>query len=94
MRINFILHLLESRNWMANTVSVGFDVVQCEVSFVFMILTRSSEHDKCNARFDPDLFFLFICFIFVLVFLFGCCVFLRPALLRCVVVFNFYFYFF
>ena len=38
--------------------------------------------------------FLFICFIFVLVFLFGCCVFLRPALLRCVVVFYFYFYFF
>ena len=66
MSINFILHLLESRNWMANTVSVGFDVVQCEVSFVFMILTRSSEHDKCNARFDPDFFvyLFYICFSF------------------------------
>ena len=45
------------------TVSVRFDVVQCEVSFVFIILTRSWEHDKCNARFDPDLFFVYLFYI-------------------------------
>lgn len=73
-------------------MSVGFDVVQCEVSFVFMILTRSWEHDKCNVRFDPDLFFVYLFYI-CFSFLFGCCVFLRP-LFRCVVVFYFYFYFF